>query len=65
MALIGRFDGDDNTYTYDHLINTDSPNKEQLKIVLDAIEKDREVLVKKGKKVKLIKGDTVPYLIVG
>ena len=61
-GLKGKFDSDDNTYTYDHLINTDSPNKEQLKKVIDSIKKDKEELAKKGKKVKLVKGDTVPYL---
>lgn len=61
-GLHGRFDSDDNTYTYDHLINTDSPDQAQLKKVLDAIKADRETLAKGGKKVKYVKGDTVPYL---
>lgn len=61
-GLKGKFDSDDNIYTYDHLIKTDSPNKEELSKVLDAIKKDKEELEKKGKKVKQVKGDTVPYL---
>ena len=61
-GLKGKFDSDDNIYTYDHLINTDSPNKEQLAKVKAAIEADKEELKKKGKKVKQVKGDTVPYL---
>ena len=50
-GLKGKFDSDDNIYTYDHLIKTDSPNKEELSKVLDAIKKDKEELEKKGKKV--------------
>jgi len=61
-GIEGKFDNDDNTYTYDHLIKTDSPNKEQLKKVLDTIKKDKEELAKQGKKTKVVKGDTVPYL---
>jgi hypothetical protein len=61
-GIKGNFDDDDNTYTYDHLINTDSPSKEQLKNVLNIIKKDKEELEKKGKKTKVVKGDTVPYL---
>lgn len=61
-GLKGKFDSDDNIYTYDHLINTDSPNKEQLAKVKAAIEADKEELKKRGKKAKYVKGDTVPYL---
>jgi hypothetical protein len=61
-GMKGKFHSDDNTYTYDHLINTDSPNKEQLAKVRAAIEADKKELEQKGKKAKLVKGDTVPYL---
>lgn len=60
--IIGNFHSDENYYTYDHIINTDSPNKKQLKTVLEIIKKDQVELIKVGKQSKLIQGDTVPYL---
>jgi hypothetical protein len=61
-GIEGKFDNEDNIYTYDHLINTDIPVGKDLKTVLLAIKKDQEELNKQGKKTKVVKGDTVPYL---
>ena len=61
-GIEGKFDSEDNIYTYDHLINTDIPVGKDLKTVLLAIKKDQEELNKQGKKTKVVKGDTVPYL---
>jgi hypothetical protein len=61
-GLKGKFDSEDGIYTYDHLVKTDSPTGKDLQVVLAAIKKDKEELAKKGKKAKMVKGGTVPYL---
>ena len=62
-GLKGRFHSSDNTYTYDHLVNTDSPvSLNDLHTVVLAIKNDKDELEREGKKTKVVRDGTVPYL---
>lgn len=61
-SVKGIFHKNDNTYTYDHLINTDIPSSKDLAFLMPILYEDRRNLFELGIKCVIKRGDTVPYI---